>query len=573
MTVCAWILLKVLPAVTWKRYVLNKLSPDQLRNQTFLNYMSFLNLRFAIYHIPAAFAFLLAGTITASAESGESVVLIYNANVPDSKKVADHYAKRRNVPEQQVLGLELPTGETMSREDYVSNLQKPLFRFLEKQNLFKIKAETTPATNGASSKVIWAVKEAKVRYAVLCYGVPTRILEEPGLQEEGRDKLPELLRKNGAAVDSELALLPMQDQKLALYGTLLSPYYASTNPASLNPVNGLLMVARLDGPSADLARGLVDKAIEAEERGLWGHAYFDQRNITEGEYKLGDQIIEAGADATRKLGWETILDNKPETLSSSATLSHVGFYAGWYDEHVSGPFTLKNVEFMPGAFAYHIHSYSAATVRSPTKHWVGPLIAKGVTATIGYVDEPFLMGTIDVGVLADRLLRGFSFGEAAYASQNGLSWQTTVVGDPLYRPAQRRPEQQHEIMQMRNDPLLEWSHLRMVNMNILVGNPVSTTIEYLEKEGAKSAVLMEKLGDVYLGEGKTWQAINAYAQALNLKPSYQQEIRLLLTLADKFAAEKRPQESLNMLKLLIKKAPDYPDLPKIQERIATLARK
>ena len=45
-------------------------------------------------------------------------------------------------------------------------------------------------------------------------------------------------------------------------------------------------------------------------------------------------------------------------------MSQIAIYCGWYDENVSGPFTLPKVEFMPGAFAYHLHSFSAATLRS-----------------------------------------------------------------------------------------------------------------------------------------------------------------------------------------------------------------
>jgi hypothetical protein len=37
----------------------------------------------------------------------------------------------------------------------------------------------------------------------------------------------------------------------------------------MHPTNGILLVTRLDGPSASIARGLVDKALEAETNGLW----------------------------------------------------------------------------------------------------------------------------------------------------------------------------------------------------------------------------------------------------------------------------------------------------------------
>src|SRR5262245_15597937 len=42
-----------------------------------------------------------------SADSGASVVVIYNTKVPESKQVADYYAQRRQVPSSQVLGFEL----------------------------------------------------------------------------------------------------------------------------------------------------------------------------------------------------------------------------------------------------------------------------------------------------------------------------------------------------------------------------------------------------------------------------------------------------------------------------------
>src|SRR5207247_11155568 len=72
---------------------------------------------------------------------------------------------------------------------------------------------------------------------------------------------------------------------LSLHDAL--PIYA----ASLHPTNGILMVTRLDGPTAAIARGLVDKAIQAETDGLWGRAYFDVRGLTNGSYKLGDDWI------------------------------------------------------------------------------------------------------------------------------------------------------------------------------------------------------------------------------------------------------------------------------------------
>src|SRR5260370_6186967 len=154
------------------------------------------------------------------------------------------------------------------------------------------------------------------------------------------------------------------------------------------------------------------------------------------------------------------------------------------------------VEFMPGAFAYHLHSCSAATLRSTTQHWVGPLLAKGATITMGCVNEPYLAGTPDVAVFVARwIFQGFTFGEAACAGQGVLSWQTTVVGDPLYRPFGKNPEQLQRELEQRQSKLVEWSILRLANLNLANGRPMAEWANVLEGLGTtkRSAVLTEKL--------------------------------------------------------------------------------
>jgi uncharacterized protein (TIGR03790 family) len=392
------------------------------------------------------------------AEDGSSVVVVYNTKSPESQRVAEYYAERRQVPKEQLIGLELPADETMSREDYRKKLEEPLWQALLAKKLFTLKADaedyklTTPS-----------VATAKIRYAVLCYGVPLKIGKDASIVETDIEQIPAPLRENYAAVDSELSLLPMKTRKLRLTGPLNSPFYGVTNSTQLHPTNGLLMVSRLDGPNEAIAKGLVDKALQAERNGLWGRSYIDLRHIREGEYKQGDDWIRLASEVTAKLGWETIVDDKPETFSRSFPMSQIGFYFGWYDGNISGPFTWGDTEFMPGAFAYHLHSFSADTLHSDTRNWCGPLLARGVTATMGCVHEPYLGGTPDVGTFAVRWLHNrFSFGEAAYACTPVLSWQTTVIGDPLYSPMAKLPQNRHAELLVQNNPLIEWSHLKII---------------------------------------------------------------------------------------------------------------
>jgi uncharacterized protein (TIGR03790 family) len=509
---------------------------------------------------------------------GDEVVLIYNTRVPESKVVAEHYAKMRSVPEKQIYGFALTPDEEMSRAEFRDSLQLPLARKLEADGFWKFGPFIIPATNGQPERVLSHVTASKIRYAVLCYGVPLKIAADPEINEPVVEKLKPELRRNEAAVDSELAWLPFLRMGVPLGGPLPNWTYGSTNTALINPTNGVLIVARLDGPDAGIAGALVDKAVRAERDGLWGRAYFDARGLpkTDTNYYSGDAWMLGGAEVCRELGFETTLDDQPETFPASFPMSQIAIYCGWYDGNVSGPFTLPKVEFMPGAFAYHLYSYSAGTIRSPTQNWCGPLLAKGATCTMGCVNEPYLSFTPDVTVfLARWLAAGFTFGEAACASQSVLSWQTTVIGDPLYRPFGKSPQLLQAQLSQQHSPLLEWSYLRLVNLALVRGArmaEVATLLGNLETT-TNSAVLTEKLADLYAALGKPSSAIFTYEKALQLNPSPEQRIRLRLTLGEKLSAQGRNAEGVDNYRKLIAESPDYPGRNSVENTLAALQQK
>jgi uncharacterized protein (TIGR03790 family) len=511
-----------------------------------------------------------------AAHPGDEVVVVYNSRFPESKDVAEYYALRRQVPANQVFGFPLSTNEDMSRKEFRDSLEKPLAKALEAGKLWRIGSRTVPATTNQPARKEKVVVSSKIRYALLCYGVPLRIAADPDLHEPGEQEVRAELRRNEAAVDSELALLPQIEPKPLLSGPIRNPAYATTNVDMLDPTNGVLLVTRLDGPTAAIARGLVDKALEAETNGLWGRAYFDLRNTTDPGFRQGDEWIHGAAEICHHLGFETVVDQNPSTFPAGFPMSQIALYFGWYDADASGPFAQPTVEFMPGAFAYHLHSTSAATLRSATLHWVGPFLAKGATATMGCVYEPYLGGTPEVAIFAARLIyQGLTFGEAAYASQPVLSWQTTVVGDPLYRPFGRNPDLLHRELAVRHSKLLEWSYLRLVNLNLVMGKPMASVVELLEQLDLrkKSAVLSEKLGDLYSSEGKPSSAVHEYLQALELGPSPLQRLRLRLTLGERLLALDRAPEAYSDYQKLLEELPAYPDKIAVYKKLLPLAEK
>jgi tetratricopeptide (TPR) repeat protein len=228
---------------------------------------------------------------------------------------------------------------------------------------------------------------------------------------------------------------------------------------------------------------------------------------------------------------------------------------------------------MPGAFAYHLHSSSAVTLRSTNQFWAGPLLAKGATCTMGCVNEPYLAGTPNVPVFLSRLIAGgFTFGEAAWAAQPVLSWQTTVVGDPLYRPFAREPSELHAKFARTHDPLIEWANLRIVDLGLVHGATIAKSAAFLEAIPAttNSAVLTEKLADLYEMQGKPSSAIQTFQRALTLNPSPEQRIRIRLTLGEKLMAQNREADAIENYKQLLKESPDYPGQPSVAAKLAAL---
>jgi len=506
---------------------------------------------------------------------GNEVVVIYNSRLPESKAVAGYYARARQVPENQVFGFALTTNEVMSRLEFRDTLQMPLAKKLEADKLWHFGSITNAATNGQPKRVIRRVIASKIRYAVLCYGVPLKMSSDPDLHEPANTNMPPQFQRNEAAVDSELAWLPMIEMNPPITGPLPNWVYGVTNAASLNPTNGILLVARLDGPTADIARSLVDKALQAESDGLWGRAYFDARGIPQSQtnYLLGDEWMLGAAQISRALGFETVVDDKPGLFPLDFPMSQIAIYAGWYADNACGPFQLPKVEFMPGAFAYHLHSFSAATLRSASEQWCGPFLARGATCTMGCVYEPYLALTPNVALFLERFTIGqFTFGEAAWAAQPALSWQTTVVGDPLYRPFAKPPTQLHQELAERHSPLVEWSFLRLVNVDLARGLSAAYLANLIETTdvSTKSAVLTEKLADLYVMEGKPSSAIDTYERALTLNPSPEQRIRIRLTLGEKLQAQNFTAAARRDYQKLLEESPDYPGRSAIEEKMNAL---
>lgn len=352
-----------------------------------------------------------------------SVAVIYNSNLDESKKLAASYAVGRGIPERNLVGLDLPDREEISRDEYTRLIRDPLIAEFDRRDWWRRQAD-------ANGNLV--ISQARIHIAVCIRGVPLKIKHPdiPNPKNQRGEILtgPELMAVTGsAAVDSELTVLGLEG--LPLPGPLNNPYFEKETDITAAALP-ILLVGRIDGPTWQTCHRMIRDALAVEKTGLWGAAVVDIAN----KIAQGDQWLEGVAASCIEAGMPTLVDRFSPTLPSHFPLADTAIYFGWYDWNVSGPFVNPDFRFKPGAVAIHLHSFSAVQLRDPTKNWSAPLLEKGAAATIGNVYEPLLAYTHHFDILTDRLLKGYSLVEAAYMSVPSLSWQGIVLGDPLYRP-------------------------------------------------------------------------------------------------------------------------------------------
>lgn len=372
-----------------------------------------------------AFAFTPVRERAATGTLADHVVILANANDPESLRIARHYAEVRHVPAANIIALPLPAAETITWPEFVVTLWQPL-----QDELIRLRwIEAIPMDlYDPVGRRKFAPLGHRIAALVVCRGVPLRVAHDPAL---AADALPFTkraeFRTNQAGVDSELSLIAAGTP--AINAFIPNPLFQNTTPTDYE-LSQVVRVSRLDAPLFEEAYALVDLAVRAEQTGLLGRAYVDIGGL----HAIGDRWLESVASQIDQLGFDLTVDREPTTFPATARIDAPALYFGWYAGNLNGPFAPPAFRFPPGAIAFHIHSYSAQTLRSVSSAWVGPLLARGATATLGNVFEPYLELTHQPQLFLRALARGATLVEAAYFALPALGWQTVLIGDPLYRP-------------------------------------------------------------------------------------------------------------------------------------------
>lgn len=256
-----------------------------------------------------------------------------------------------------------------------------------------------------------------------------------------------------ASVDSELSLLWWDRRDYPVSWRSLNPFHHAFKRAE-RPVQRelpVLMVSRLDAPTAKSAMRLVDRAMEVERQGLAGTVYLDARGVqaaspsdTYGRY---DQSLrDLHAFITRHSSYKVVLENTEARFHRPGEAPDVALYIGWYRlRQYEDAFT-----FQPGAIGYHMASAEAVSLhRTGESGWCKNALERGITATLGSVGEPYLDTFPEPLEFTALLMTGrYSLVESYYLTSRWVSWRMLLVGDPLYNPWKNEPAAKRSALTM-----------------------------------------------------------------------------------------------------------------------------
>ena len=383
----------------------------------------------------------------------DEILVIANKDIEESMGIARYYCAQRGVPDKNILALPLGADhkDTISRDNYEKQLVEPIRRkFFTERLVGEIKCLLTiygmPIKVGGRG-VLEDQKEKLKELNRLAEQEKTILerLKQAGLTDSAEHKqinrrLAQLQltidRINGkethASVDSELSLVLFDSYDL--YRWL--PNMLKDDVRGSNSVT--LMVSRLDGPDYDIIKGLVDKAITTEKKGLKGIAYIDSRGITDrnmyGHYDLSLRNLAAFTKSETEI---PVIEERAAKLFAPGTCPQTAIYCGWYSlsKYVDA------FDFVDGAIGYHIASFEAASLRDPnSSQWCPSMLTDGITATLGPVAEPYLHAFPEPRAFFPKLYEGNCLVEAYYLTKPVNSWQMLLIGDPLYRPFKTFPQ-------------------------------------------------------------------------------------------------------------------------------------
>ncbi|MFN2621410.1 MAG: TIGR03790 family protein [Chthoniobacterales bacterium] len=490
----------------------------------------------------AILLFASATTMLAEKSLAPETIVVFNQDIPESVELAKFYAQKRGIERDHLIGLSISRTEEISRDEYDTMIRNRLREIFKERGWWKFERSVDAGR----------IVSSAIRFVAMIKGVPLKIraaADYPGDKVGG----PPIGNRNDASVDSEVASLAALSDQIS--GPLQNPYFQSYRAIAEVENSTILLVCRLDAPQVATVRRMIIDAIETEKKGLWGRAYIDGAHNSTPGLGIGDHWLAQARDQLHKVGIPLIYDDTPEIFPNGYPMTDCALYYGWYTDKLAGPFTQPDFQFVPGAIAVHIHSFSASTLHDENSGWAGPLVSKGAAATIGNVYEPYLQLTAHLDVLNDRLLHGFTFAESAYMASPVLSWMSVMVGDPLYRPYAGWLG----LDEKTEKPSSDWSayhDFAVKNGSLGAGEYRAAAKQFAAR--SRNAPMLEDIGLLETASENYVGASGCFDLARTIYTKRDDILRTVLHEADALAKQNKAKRGLDLIRSVLRIAPDAP---------------
>ena len=344
-------------------------------------------------------------------QTADNVLVVVNQASHLSRQIGDYYVLRRHIPMSNVCRLNAKADEEISRDDFDNQIAGPIVAFLHSAYL-----------------------EDKILYIMTTSGVPLRIHGNGGQLAEA------------ASVDSELTLLysDMRAKPHALPAGIANPFFGKMGAIFRHPDFPIYLVTRLAGYDFPDVKGMIDRALQARNRGKF------VIDLKASDSTPGNEWLRQAARALPRD--RVVLDESATVLSDQAD---VIAYASWGSNDPDRKQRHLGFHWLPGAIVTEYVSTNGRTFTRPPDTWnlgaswsdpkglffgspqtlTADYIHDGATGASGHVYEPYLAYTPRPNVLLPAYYRGRNLAESYYLAIPALSWMNIVVGDPLCKLA------------------------------------------------------------------------------------------------------------------------------------------
>jgi uncharacterized protein (TIGR03790 family) len=359
----------------------------------------------------AALPAVTAGVAPLAAQSAENVLLVINNESEISRKIGEYYAGRREIPGGNLCRIAVAEREEISWQVYRQEVETAVSGCLKAGDL-----------------------RERILYIVTTKGVPLKIAGSGGP------------RGDAASVDSELTLLyeRLGGKSPPTSGPARNPFFGRLSDKFEHAKFPIYLVTRLDGYSFEDVRGIIDRSLQARNRGTF---VIDLSSAGNDE---GNQWLRAAAKAL-PAGRVELEQSRAVVYDAEDVIA----YASWGsndDQRQKEGRRRLGFRWLPGAIATEYVSTNARTFQEPPESWTisdgngsgsqfagttqsltADYIADGATGASGHVYEPFLQFTPRPQYLLPAYFSGRNLAESFYLAIPAVSWMNVVVGDPLCR--------------------------------------------------------------------------------------------------------------------------------------------